>query len=315
MTNPPGVRVYTGDALAKYQFGEGHLFGAKRYPAFMDEFHRRGLGQSTEHGEPKQASRETIQLFHDTDYVQFVEQASLTGEGLLDWGDTPAFPGVYEAAATVVGTVIEAIDSVMATPGERAFVPIAGLHHARTNSAGGFCVFNDCGVAIKHLQTRHGIHRIAYVDIDAHHADGVFYGFEDDPDLCFVDFHEDGRYLYPGSGDIQETGTGEAAGTKLNIPMPPGCGDAEFFAAWDAAEAFIERAKPEFFIFQCGADSIIADPITHLGYTSAAHRHAATQLRTLADRYAHGRLVALGGGGYDTDNLSTAWCDVIAALL
>jgi acetoin utilization protein AcuC len=311
----PTLCVFRGDALATYNFGATHPFGPRRYHAFLEEFERRGLDRRVKLGEPELAGRAIIELFHEPGYVRFVMDASASGEGYLDYGDTPSFPGVFEAAATVVGTVITAIDAVMGASCRQAFIPIAGLHHARRDRAGGFCVFNDCGVAIEYLRSRHGIERIAYVDIDAHHADGVFYSFEDDPHLFLVDFHEDGRYLYPGTGFAEETGKDAAEGTKQNFPMPPGSTDPEFFAAWEKAEAFIDACRPEFVLFQCGADSIMADPITHLAYTTAVHRHVAGQLREIADRHAGGRLVALGGGGYDPGNLATAWCEVISGLI
>ena len=194
-------------------------------------------------------------------------------------------------------------------------MPIAGLHHARRDSAAGFCVFNDCGVAIETLRQLHAIRRIAYVDIDAHHGDGVFYAFEADPELCFADLHEDGQYLYPGTGGVSETGRGAARGTKLNIPMPPGADDRAFFRAWEAVESFIDRAAPEFILLQCGADSIAGDPITHMAYSSAAHRHAARRLCILAERHCDGRLLALGGGGYNLRNLAEGWCAVVEAML
>ena len=160
----------------------------------------------------------------------------------------------------------------------RGFVPIAGLHHAGRAHAAGFCVFNDIGVVIEKLKREHGLVRIAYVDIDAHHGDGVFYAFEDDPAVVFADTHEDGRFLYPGTGAADEIGSGAAAGTKLNLPLPPGAGDAEFRAAWPVIEAHLERHAPEFVLFQCGADSLGGDPITHLGLTEEAHGHAAERL-------------------------------------
>ncbi|MFM1891597.1 MAG: hypothetical protein RLZ44_674, partial [Pseudomonadota bacterium] len=197
----------------------------------------------------------------------------------------------------------------------RAFVPIAGLHHARRDQAAGFCVFNDCGVAIETLRQRYGVQRIAYVDIDAHHGDGVFYAFEDDPGLTIVDLHEDGRYLYPGSGAVGETGKGAAKGSKLNVPMPPGADDSAFFQVWPQVEAFVDRARPQFILLQCGADSLAGDPITHLAYSSSAHHHAAARLCALANRHCDGRLLALGGGGYNLDNLADAWCAVVSAML
>ncbi len=222
---------------------------------------------------------------------------------------------VYPAAATVVGTTLAALDAIMSGATARAFVPIAGLHHARRDSAAGFCVFNDCGVAIEALRRQYDMHRIAYVDIDAHHGDGVFYAFEDDPDLIFADLHEDGRYLYPGTGRADETGSGAAVGAKLNIPMPAGAGDDAFRRQWERVEGFLDAARPGFIILQCGADSLGGDPLAHLAYTPDAHAHAAQRLCVLADRHAAGRVLALGGGGYDLDNLASAWTAVVEALV
>jgi len=198
---------------------------------------------------------------------------------------------------------------------ERAFVPIGGLHHAGRNCAAGFCVFNDCGVAAEHLRKKHGLQRIAYVDIDAHHGDGMFYGFEDDPDLIFADVHEDGRFLYPGTGAESETGTGRARGTKLNIPLQPGAGDEEFKKAWSRIESYVDHAQPEFILFQCGADSLEGDPITHLRYTEQAHADAATALCGLADKHCGGRIVGTGGGGYNRHNLARAWTRVVQSFV
>jgi acetoin utilization protein AcuC len=203
----------------------------------------------------------------------------------------------------------------MAGDALRAFVPIAGLHHAARDKAAGFCVFNDCGVAIEHLRQHHHLRRIAYVDIDAHHGDGVFYGFVSDPDLLFADIHEDGRYLYPGTGAADETGLGAAVGTKLNIPLAPGAGDAEFNLAWEQVVNYVDKAAPEFIIMQCGADSLAGDPITHLRYSEESHARAAAGLCELADKHCGGRIVATGGGGYNRDNLARAWTRVVQALV
>jgi len=306
--------VYIGEELARYGFGQGHPFGPDRMGVFWQAAQSAGLESRVTVCPPVMAERNSIERFHTAGYVDRVIGQSATGSGYLDLGDTPAFPGVYEAAAYVVGSVLDAIDQVMAGRCRRAFVPIAGLHHARRDSAAGFCVFNDCGVAIETLRLVHGLHRVAYVDIDAHHGDGVFYAFEDDPDLIFADLHEDGRYLYPGTGDRDETGTGAGQGTKLNLPMDMQAGDEAFFAAWERAEAFVDANRPEFILLQCGADSIAGDPITHLQYTAAAHAHAARRLCALADRHCGGRLLALGGGGYNRDNLARAWTAVLAEL-
>jgi acetoin utilization protein AcuC len=308
------VYVYRGDDLARYGFGADHPFGLDRHGAFHGELGRVQMGETIRYAQPERAARELVELFHTPEYVDRVIDASNTGEGYLDMGDTPAIPGIYEAACTVVGTTVAAVDAVMRGDARRAFVPIAGLHHAARGGAAGFCVFNDCGVAVEHLKRHHGLRRVAYVDIDAHHGDGVYYAFDDDPALVFADIHEDGRFLYPGTGSADEVGVGEGRDLKLNLPLPPGAGDTEFLEVWPAVEALIERTQPEFVLMQCGADSLAGDPITHLRYTEEAHAVAAERLCRLADRYCNGRLVATGGGGYDRHNLARAWTRVVQAL-
>lgn len=308
------VLVYRGDSLAAYGFGDDHPFGPDRHDAFHRMLADQNLGDRIRYMDPCSADIEVIAMFHTDDYIERVGRLSEQGSGFLDLGDTPAVPGILEKAQVVVGTTLAAVDALMAGDAKRAFVPIAGLHHAARNSAAGFCVFNDCGIAIEQLRRRYGIRRVAYVDIDAHHGDGVFYAFEDDADLIFADIHEDGRFLYPGTGAACETGKGDAAGSKLNLPLPPGADDKMFFDAWEKVEAFVEARAPEFIILQCGADSLAGDPITHLRFTENAHAHAARRLCGLADRHAGGRLLATGGGGYNRDNLARAWTGVVKAL-
>ncbi|MCH8335677.1 MAG: acetoin utilization protein AcuC [Proteobacteria bacterium] len=308
------VFVYKGDALANYGFGDDHPFGPDRHEAFQVELAEAGLGSAIKYAGTRRASVEELSLFHSADYIEFIAKKSIEGTGFLDGGDTPAYAGIFETASDVVGTTLAAVDAVMSGAATRSFTPIAGLHHAGREHAAGFCVFNDCGIALEYLRQKHGLRRIAYVDIDAHHGDGVFYGFEDDPDIIFADLHEDGRYLYPGTGAAAETGKGAATGTKLNIPMPPGAGDDAFNAAWQRVEAYIDAAAPEFIIMQCGADSLEGDPITHLCYTEEAHALAARSLCRLADRHCDGRIVGTGGGGYNRRNLARAWTRVVQSF-
>jgi acetoin utilization protein AcuC len=307
--------VYIGDELARYGFGQGHPFGPDRLDAFWKQAQASGLDARITRCVPVSAGRDSLERFHTREYVDRVIRQSETGAGYLDLGDTPAFPGVYEAACYVVGSVLDAVKRLLAGECRHALVPIAGLHHARRDSAAGFCVFNDCGIAIETLRQVYGLQRIAYVDIDAHHGDGVFYAFENDPELMIADLHEDGRFLYPGTGSAEETGRGAAQGTKLNIPMPPEAGDDAFREAWGRVESLVEKFRPEFILFQCGADSIAGDPITHLAYTPAAHRHAAAGLCRLAERHCSGRLLAMGGGGYNRQNLALAWSAVLETLI
>ena len=309
------VGVVVSEQLGRYGFGDSHPFGPDRQTAFIREFRSRGLDSRTTVIEPREATHEELLSFHTPAYLDLVKERSSTGAGYLDGGDTPAFRGVYEAAALVVGSTLNATDSIMSGRCKRAFIPIAGFHHAGRDHAAGFCVFNDCGVAIERLRRHSGLERIGYVDIDAHHGDGVFYAFQEDPQVIFADLHEDGRYLYPGTGASTETGKGAAVGTKLNIPMPPGAGDAAFDREWPRVITHLERFQPQFIILQCGADSLGGDPITHMKYSPASHARAARELRALADRLGHGRVLALGGGGYNRTNLAQAWNAVVENLL
>lgn len=304
-----------GERLARYGFGDGHPFGPDRHAAFLAEFSKRGLDRRVRVVETRAATRDELQSFHTPRYLDFVAERSRTGEGFLDGGDTPAWRGVYEVAADVVGATLLASDEIMAGRARRAFVPIAGLHHAARDGAAGFCVFNDCGVAVEMLRRKHGLKRIAYVDIDAHHGDGMYYGFESDPDLIFADIHEDGRYLYPGTGHADETGSGAAAGAKLNLPMPPGADDAAFAQVWPRVLRHLRGYKPEFILLQAGADSVEGDPITHMRFSPSVHQRAARDLATLADELGHGRVLGTGGGGYNRINLAQAWTGVVQGLV
>lgn len=304
--------VALDDRLADYHFGEDHPFGPKRYWAFKDALLKSGIPFNNM--SVNAATEAQLNWFHSVEYIHKVIEQSQTGRGYLDQGDTPARKGIYEVACLVAGATLGAAQKIVAGECQRAFVPIAGLHHARRDGASGFCVFNDCAIAIEWLLRDSGLQRIAYVDIDAHHGDGVFYGFADEPRLIFADVHEDGHYLFPGTGFSKEQGVGKAIGTKLNIPMKPGAGDNEFMQAWLRVETFIDEHEPEFIMFQCGADSLEGDPLTHLEYSVQAHRHAAQRLSRLADKHAHGRLLALGGGGYNLSNIAQGWTAVVKAL-
>ncbi len=307
--------VYLGRALADYGFKDGHPFGPRRHDAFRDELLRRGLDRDLEVQTPVEASSDRIGLFHTRDYIDKVRDFSKSGHGYLDGGDTPAFVGMFEAASHVAGSVTDAVDRIMKGKFRRAFSPIAGLHHARRHVAAGFCVFNDCGIAIEYLRQQYGVKRVAYIDIDAHHGDGVFYSFEDDPDLLFADIHQDGRTLYPGTGFVNETGSGTAEGTKLNIPVPPFSNDEIFQMIWPLIEEYLRQNEPEFILLQCGADSIKGDPITNMEFSPAAHAQAAASLRRIADEYCDGRMLAMGGGGYNHDNIAQGWTAVVESMV
>jgi acetoin utilization protein AcuC len=308
--------VYYGNDLSRYGFGEGHPFGPDRMDAFWHEARRQQLDRQVTVATPVSANRDELELFHDSRYIDKLIKRSAAGFGALDYGDTPVFPGIYEAACFVAGSVLDAAGRILSGKTERAFIPIAGLHHARRDGAAGFCAVNDIGILIEALVKQHGLHKIAYVDIDAHHGDGVFYAFEDDPNIYIADIHEDGRHLYPGTGFAEETGRGEAVGTKLNLPLtPPDTHDSDFLTAWEKVEGFLDTHRPDFIIMQAGADSIAGDPITHMLLTPKSHAHAARRLRAIADDVCGGRLLVTGGGGYNRDNLASAWTAVVNELI
>ena len=306
--------VVAGPEIAAYGFPDGHPFGFDRHDAFMAELERSPAFHALEIMSAPVASAEQIGLFHTESYIDRVRRLSAAGTGMLDAGDTPAWPGVFEAASAVAGGTLALLDRIMSGPTTRGFIPIGGLHHAARDGAAGFCVFNDCGIAIEQAKAQYSLERVAYIDIDAHHGDGVFYGFENDPAVIIADTHEDGRFLYPGTGAREERGIGAAAGTKLNIPLPPGAADAAFFVAWEEIESFLESFEPQLYLLQCGADSVAGDPITHLQFSTEAHAFAAKRLRVLADATAGGRLLAMGGGGYNRNNLARCWTRVVEAL-
>ncbi|MFV1996704.1 MAG: acetoin utilization protein AcuC [Acidiferrobacterales bacterium] len=309
------VRVYVGEELARYGFGEGHPFGPDRLDAFWNECKYRGLDKSVDIGKPVKSDEAALLRFHTGDYIDKLKTLSISGTGFLDFGDTPAFKGVFEAASYVAGTLLDATREVIKGVYKRCFVPIAGLHHARRDTAAGFCAINDIGVCIETLRANYGIQRVGYVDIDAHHGDGVYYSFENDPDLIIADLHEDGRYLYPGTGAATETGKGEAKDTKLNVPMAPGADDEAFHQEWPRVVEFLRDHRPEIILLQAGADSIKGDPITHMAYSPAVHHYATKQLCTIADEVCGGRFIAMGGGGYNRGNIALAWNAVVEAML
>ena len=307
--------VILGKELSNYSFGEKHPLNSGRLDAFWSQISQ---SETIDSGNlkllsPALADETTISSFHDKNYINFVKESSKTGLGYLDSGDTPSFKGVFEASMYVVGSTLLAIDTVINNTNGilHAFNPIGGLHHARRNAAGGFCVFNDIGNAIIYARKKYNLKKILYVDIDAHHGDGVYYEFEQDPDLIIADIHEDGSFLYPGTGFESENGLGAGKGSKLNLPLQPGATDSDFISAFMKIENFINSMNFELIIFQCGADGLSGDPLTHLRYTEKSHEYAAKTLHRVAHDKSHGRIIGLGGGGYNKQNLAIAWKKVV----
>ncbi|MBX9697043.1 MAG: acetoin utilization protein AcuC [Alphaproteobacteria bacterium] len=306
------IGVYLDDRFALYSFGKHHPFNEDRYWAFKESYGQESLNAITVALPAVYGQDQDILRFHTPDYLSEIQVRSEKGEGSLD-PDTPAFKGMYEASLWVVGSVVDAVHRLMQNKVYHAFLPIAGLHHAYADHGGGFCVFNDCAIAIKLLQQVYGLRRIAYVDIDVHHGDGVFYSFIDDPSVLVVDIHQDP--LFPGTGSPDEIGIQRGLGFKRNFTLQPFSGNKEFLMAWEIGLTFLKSQKPDFIILQCGADGIGGDPLAQLALTPASHEQVARDLSLLSKNLGHHRLLALGGGGYNASNVSKAWSTVIKALL
>ncbi|MDA4111470.1 MAG: acetoin utilization protein AcuC [Thaumarchaeota archaeon] len=310
------IGIAFGEESNLYSFPGGHPLNNSRTKLF-EEALLKLAGENSEQisiVKPVRASEKDLLLFHEQRYVDFVKQKSKEGTGFLDYGDTPSFPGVYEASLYTVGSSQFGLDQIVQGKVDHFFNPVGGLHHARRERAGGFCVFDDCAVVISRAIDEMGMKRVAYVDIDAHHGDGVYYGFKSDERVIIGDIHEDGAYLYPGTGFAYETGEGKGKGSKLNIPLGPGCGDAAFIEAFDRIETFIAGFNPEFIFLQCGADGLKSDPLTHLEYSSKAHAYATSRLHKLSHEICGGRMLAMGGGGYNPQNVRDAWIAVVEGM-
>lgn len=303
------LEVAWGKELEDYSFPGGHPFNKERTSLFAESIRRVSLDLVC----PRTAVEEDLLLFHTRQYVDYVKERSRLGQGYLDLGDTPAFKGIFEVALYTVGTTLFGLDQIIRKKADHFFNPIGGLHHSMRDRAGGFCVFNDAAIAIE--SALRSYKRVAYIDIDAHHGDGVYYGFESDPRVIIGDIHEDGRFLFPGTGSSTETGKGEAVGTKFNAPLEPGAGDERFVETFDRVAEFVGKLEPEFIFFQCGADPLTGDPITHLKYSEKAHAYAAKRLHEMSHSLCDGRILVMGGGGYNKKNVERAWMAVARELV
>lgn len=246
----------------------------------------------------------TLLTFHEEGYLAFVRAASdSTRATILDSADTPLFPGCFPASARIVAGTEWAVRHVL-DEGGVAFAPAGGLHHAGPGRASGFCIFNDVAIGIAAaLEARQ---RVAYVDVDAHHGDGVMYGFYRDGRVLDIDFHQDGRTLFPGTGRVTEVGEGDGAGLKVNVPLPPGAGDEALVPlARRLLPPLAEAFRPDIWVVQHGLDAHWGDPLAQLQYTPHGYAEVDRLLIDLVARWG-GRIVVTGGGGYGASSVSRA---------
>ena len=250
---------------------------------------------------PQPADEDQLRTAHDADYLAAVRRASsdpsFSGYG-LGTTDDPVFPGMYDASALIAGGSVVAARQVSSGAVLHAVNIAGGLHHAMAGYAAGFCVFNDVVLGIRSLLAD-GAAKVAYVDIDVHHGDGVQAAFYDDPRVLTISLHQDPRTLFPGTGFPSEVGRGAAEGTSVNVALPPGTDDAQWLRAFRAVVPGAIRAfKPDVLVTQCGCDTHHEDPLANLELTVDGQRTAITDLHSLAHEATGGKWLAFGGGGY-----------------
>jgi acetoin utilization protein AcuC len=230
--------------------------------------------------------------------------------------DNPIFLGMHEASALVCGGSLLAAQEIAEGRADRAVNIAGGLHHAMRDRASGFCVYNDCAVAISWLLD-HGFDRIAYIDVDVHHGDGVQAAFYTDPRVLTISLHQHPMTLWPGTGWPGEYGDGDAAGTSVNVPLPPGTPDSSWLRAFHAVvPSLLTEFRPQILVTQCGVDTHAEDPLADLGLTVDGHRTIYRALRELATHTAGGKWLAVGGGGYGLFRVvPRSWTHLIATVL
>ncbi|GGC09036.1 acetoin utilization protein AcuC [Cellulomonas carbonis] len=298
------TRVVWSPELLRYDFGPGHPMT----PLRLDLTHRlaSALGvldaPDVEVVAAEPASDDVLALAHDPGYVKAVRVADETGDPDPDHGlgttDDPCFPGMHDASARVVAGSVEAAEALWRGDVVHAVNVAGGMHHAMRDHAAGFCVYNDAVAAIRRLLDL-GAHRVAYLDLDAHHGDGVEAAFWDDPRVLTVSVHESPLTLFPGTGHPTDVGGPHARGTVVNVALPAGTSGVPWLRAVEAVVLPVARAfAPDVVVSQHGCDAHGMDPLTHLDVSVDAQRRAAERVHELAHDVCDGRWLALGGGGY-----------------
>ena len=312
------------DRLEAYDFGHGHPLSPVRVQLAYKLIEEMGVLDAANvepSGQVMLAEIEDLLRVHTVPYVQAVQRASLDPSFVdLEFGlgtsDNPVFAGMHDASLRVCGATMAATRAVHGGQFQHAINLSGGLHHAMPGMAEGFCIYNDIGVAIGWLLAQ-GVERIAYVDVDVHHADGVQAMFYDDPRVLTVSIHESPETLFPHTGWPHESGGPHAEGTAVNIALPAGTGDQGFLRALNGVVPDILRAfRPQILVTQQGVDMHLEDPLAHLTVSLDGLRVAMSHLHRWAHRYAGGRWVVVGGGGYSWENVvPRAWTHLVAEVI
>ncbi|GAA1555953.1 acetoin utilization protein AcuC [Kribbella lupini] len=308
------------EELTAYDFGHGHPMSPVRVDLTVKLARALGVLDQLKVVPAPTASDELLRTVHTPDYIAAVKRAGQDPDVPdlrhgLGTDDTYCFPGMHAASAHVVGASVEAARAVWEGEVLHAANIAGGLHHAMRSQASGFCVYNDPAIAIQWLLD-HGARKVAYVDVDVHHGDGVQAVFYDDPRVLTVSLHESPTTLFPGTGTAGETGGPGAEGTAVNIPLPPGTGDAGWLRAFHAIVPDVVKAfGPDVLVTQHGCDSHVEDPLAHLTKTVDGQRAAYAALHDLAHEVCEGKWVATGGGGYAIiEVVPRAWTHLLAIV-
>jgi len=294
------------EAMVAYDFGPDHPLNPLRVDLTMRLAGELGVLDlpNVSMVRPEPATDDELLLVHEKEYVEAVKAAGADPSHAdlargIGTSDTPAFAGMHEAAALVAGATLAAARAVWTGAAEHGVNVAGGLHHAMPGAGSGFCVYNDPAIAIAWLLEQ-GAERVAYVDVDVHHGDGVERAFWDEPRVLTISVHESGRYLFPGTGFPEDTGGPGAEGHAVNLALPPGTADAAWLRAFHAVvPPLVAEFQPQVLVSQQGCDSHVLDPLAHLGLTVDAQRTSYAVLHDLAHRHAGGRWLATGGGGYE----------------
>ncbi|KAF0994112.1 acetoin utilization protein AcuC [Geobacillus sp. TFV-3] len=297
--------VYSEQFL-QYKFHDAHPFNQLRVKLTYDLLCTIGALEDRHIVAPRMATDDELALIHDRSYIEAVKAAGhgeLSEAAAQNYGlgteDTPVFPNMHEASALLVGSTLTAVDAVLSGAAEHALNLGGGLHHGFRGKASGFCVYNDSAVAIQYIREKYGL-RVLYVDTDAHHGDGVQWAFYDDPNVCTFSIHETGRYLFPGTGNVNERGLGAGYGYSFNIPVDAFTEDESWIAAYTTAlREIADFFRPDVIVTQNGVDAHYYDPLTHLSVTMKTYRAIPKLAHEIAHEYCNGRWIAVGGGGYD----------------
>ncbi|HEU5202890.1 MAG TPA: GNAT family N-acetyltransferase [Candidatus Limnocylindrales bacterium] len=289
-----------GPRSTSYDFGPSHPLTPRRFGPAIDLLAAVGAEPGMA---PEPVPDAQLEACHSPEFVRVVRGFSadpfgLPNAGIAEYGDVPPFRGMHAAGAMVAGGSLQAMEAILRGDVDHAFHPGGGLHHAMRDRASGFCIYNDVALAIARAR-RDGL-RVLYLDFDVHHGDGVQDLFYADPGVLTFSIHETGRYLFPGTGFADEIGEGRAAGTSINVPLQPGTGEGAWLEAVRLlAPALAASFRPDVVVSQHGADSHAFDPLAHLRVTTTAMGEAARIVDAVAHRWAGGRWLATGGGGYD----------------